>query len=175
MQVDSWLTKPIKPLELRSLMIGLLMPDKRMNMNVKPNANSDSSAKDASSRDIANHRSISILLAEDNPVNTKVAMSMLRRLGYSADVVSNGLEVLKALGMQHYDVVLMDVQMPEMDGLEATRRIRASGIDARVIAMTAHALDEDRVKCLSAGMDEYISKPIKIEELQKVLERFSQA
>jgi signal transduction histidine kinase len=81
LQVDGWLTKPIKPLELRSLMIGLLMPDKRMNMNVKPNANSDSSAKDASSRNIAEHCSISILLAEDNPVNTKVAMSMLRRLG----------------------------------------------------------------------------------------------
>jgi CheY-like chemotaxis protein len=114
-------------------------------------------------------------LAEDNPVNQKVAMSMLRRLGYRADVAANGMDVLQALERQHYDVVLMDVQMPEMDGLEATRRIRASGIDARIIAMTAHALDEDREKCLSVGMDEYLSKPIKIEELQKVLERFSGA
>lgn len=178
MQVDGWLTKPIKPLELRSLMIGLLTPDK--SMKVKASANSaspakDVSTKDASAKNIANHCSISILLAEDNPVNQKVAMSMLRRLGYRADVAANGLDVLQALERQHYDVVLMDVQMPEMDGLEATRRIRASGIDSRIIAMTAHALDEDREKCLSVGMDEYISKPIKIEELQEVLERFSGA
>ncbi len=101
-------------------------------------------------------------------------MSMLRKLGYKADMAANGLDALHALERQHYDVVFMDVQMPEMDGLEATRRIRASGINSRIIAMTAHALDGDREKCLSMGMDEYISKPIKIEELKKMLEKFSE-
>ena len=97
-------------------------------------------------------------------------MSMLKRLGYRADVANNGLEVLRALQEKPYDVVLMDVQMPEMDGLEATRRIRGSGMDTRIIAMTAHALEGDREECLQAGMNEYISKPIQIEELRKALE-----
>ncbi len=96
---------------------------------------------------------------------------MLRRLGYEADVVSNGLDVLQALEKQPYDVVLMDVQMPKMDGLETTRRLRSLGIGAWIIAMTAHALDGDREKCLNVGMDDYIAKPIKLEELQKILER----
>ncbi len=178
MQVDGWMTKPIKPLELCNLMIDLLMPKKGM----KTNANGKSPAKDASASDVssnvsantANHDSISILVAEDNPVNQKVAMSMLRKLGYKADMAANGLDALHALERQHYDVVFMDVQMPEMDGLEATRRIRASGINSRIIAMTAHALNGDREKCLSMGMDEYISKPIKIEELRKMLEKFSE-
>jgi CheY-like chemotaxis protein len=111
-----------------------------------------------------------ILMAEDNLVNQKVALSMLKRLGYRADVANNGLEVLRALQEKPYDVVLMDVQMPELDGLEATRRIRDSGMDTRIIAMTAHALEGDREECLQAGMNEYISKPIKIEELRKALE-----
>ena len=111
-----------------------------------------------------------ILMAEDNLVNQKVALSMLKRLGYRADVANNGVEVLRALQEKPYDVVLMDVQMPEMDGLEATRRIRGSGKDTRIIAMTAHALEGDREECLQAGMNEYISKPIQIEELRKALE-----
>ena len=109
-------------------------------------------------------------MAEDNPVNQKVALSMLKRLGYKADVATNGLEVLQALQKKPYDVVLMDVQMPEMDGLEATRRIRGSGLNTRIVAMTAHALEGDRDVCLQAGMNEYISKPISMEELRKVLE-----
>ena len=96
---------------------------------------------------------------------------MLKRLGYKADVAVNGLEVLRALQSKPYDVVLMDVQMPEMDGLEATRQIRACGLNTQIIAMTAHALEGDREECLQAGMNEYISKPIRIEELQKALER----
>ncbi len=111
-----------------------------------------------------------ILMAEDNLVNQKVAMSMLKRLGYRADVANNGLEVLQALQEKPYDVVLMDIQMPEMDGLEATRRIRDSGMNTRIIAMTAHALEGDRAECLQAGMNEYITKPINMEELRKALE-----
>jgi CheY-like chemotaxis protein len=112
-----------------------------------------------------------ILVAEDNPVNQKIALSMLKRIGYSADVAANGIEVLKALERQHYDVVLMDVQMPEMDGFEATRRIRSSGFKTRIIAVTANALNGDKEACLSEGMDGYISKPIRMEELQEALEK----
>ena len=115
-----------------------------------------------------------ILLAEDNPVNQKVALSMLKHLGYHADIASNGSEVLQALQKQPYDIILMDVQMPEMDGLEATRRVREGRQHRKqpcIIAMTAYALDGDREKCLRAGMDDYISKPIDMKELQKSLER----
>ncbi|TVQ08892.1 MAG: response regulator [Leptolyngbya sp. DLM2.Bin27] len=113
-----------------------------------------------------------ILLAEDNVVNQKVALQILRRLGYRADVAANGLEVLAALDQQTYGLVLMDVQMPEMDGLEATRQIvkRWPSGRPRIVAMTANAMQGDRDACLRAGMDDYISKPIRIDELTRVLE-----
>jgi PAS domain S-box-containing protein len=117
-------------------------------------------------------RPLRILLAEDNAVNQMVAIQMLKRLGYSADVAGNGLEVLQALERQPYDVVLMDVQMPEMDGLVAAQEIRKIWPKGpRIIAITAYALKGDRERCLAAGMDDYISKPIVIEELRRVLER----
>ncbi len=98
---------------------------------------------------------------------------MLKRLGYSADVAANGLEVLQALEHQSYDIVLMDVQMPEMDGLEAAGLIRKRWPKGpRIVAITAYALEGDREECLAAGMDEYISKPIQLEELRRVLEDF---
>jgi CheY-like chemotaxis protein len=112
-----------------------------------------------------------ILMAEDNLVNQKVGLGMLKLLGYKADVALNGLEVLQALHRQPYDVILMDIQMPEMDGLEATRNIRKMpGKQPFIIAMTAYATDGDRDLCLDAGMDQYVRKPIKKEELQKALE-----
>jgi CheY-like chemotaxis protein len=113
-----------------------------------------------------------VLLAEDHIVNQKVALKILKQMGYRADVANNGLEVLEALNRQAYDVVLMDVQMPEMDGLEATRRIRADMPRAkqpRIIAMTANAMEGDREKCLAAGMDHYLCKPIRISELKDAL------
>ena len=113
-----------------------------------------------------------ILLAEDNVVNQKVALRMLGRLGYRADIAADGLEVLKALQSHHYDVVLMDVQMPEMDGLEATRSIRRMpGRQPYIIAMTAHAMKGDREECLGVGMNDYVSKPVRIEELNAALQR----
>ena len=113
-----------------------------------------------------------ILLAEDHPVNQKMALLILERLGYRADVVGNGLEVLGALRRQSYDVVLMDVQMPEMDGLTASRHIRQeSQSQPRIVAMTANAMQGDRQICLDAGMDDYVSKPIRVNELIQALER----
>ncbi len=117
---------------------------------------------------------LKILLAEDNPVNQKVALHILKRLGYDADVVVNGLEVLAALERQSYDVILMDVQMPEMDGLTATEKIcERWPVPERpwIIAMTANALEGDRQMCFRAGMDDYVSKPVKIENLVAALKR----
>ncbi|WP_129626500.1 response regulator [Candidatus Oscillochloris fontis] len=115
-----------------------------------------------------------ILLAEDNVVNQKVATKTLAKLGYRTDVAANGLEVLDALARQRYDVVLMDVQMPELDGLGASRRIRnevPTARQPRIIAMTANAMQSDRDLCIAAGMDDYISKPVRIEELVAALSR----
>ena len=121
-------------------------------------------------------RKARVLLAEDNPVNQMVALGQLAKLGYDADAVANGAEVLKALEKKSYDIILMDCQMPEMDGYEATRRIRAKGRDGgfvqpRIIAMTANAMKGDSGKCIEAGMDDYISKPVKLEAFAAVLAR----
>jgi signal transduction histidine kinase/CheY-like chemotaxis protein len=116
--------------------------------------------------------SLRILLAEDNVVNQRVALRMLERLGYQADIVATGLEVLEHLTHRAYDVVLMDVQMPEMDGLEASRALcrRLPASDRpRIIAMTAEAMEGDREACLAAGMDDYLVKPVRLEELERAL------
>src|SRR5262249_41269609 len=114
-----------------------------------------------------------ILVAEDNAVNQRVAKLILAKLGYTADMVGNGIEALSALGDQRYDVVLMDVQMPELDGLETTRRIIAEyGVERpRIVAMTANAMESDREECFAAGMDDYVAKPIRPDELAAALAR----
>ncbi len=117
-------------------------------------------------------QSMQILLAEDNAINQKVALRLLAKMGYRADVAANGLEVLDALHRQPYDIVLMDVQMPEMDGLEATRCICRQWPEQqrpRIVAMTANAMPEDRKRCLASGMDGYISKPVRFQDLQTAL------
>ncbi|MCP4663563.1 MAG: response regulator [bacterium] len=116
-----------------------------------------------------------ILVADDNVVNQKIAVELLRRMGYLADVTANGLEVLAACEQRLYDLILMDVRMPEMDGLEATRELVRrfpSGRRPRIVAMTAHVLSGDRERCLAAGMDDYMAKPISIAELMAAIERW---
>ena len=124
---------------------------------------------------LASRLPLRILLADDNPINQRVGQSVLQKLGYRAELVTNGLEVLKALEQNTFDLIFLDVQMPEMDGLEASRKIAERwGAERRprIIAMTGNALMGDREKCLAAGMDDYISKPIRIAELQSAIERW---
>jgi signal transduction histidine kinase/HPt (histidine-containing phosphotransfer) domain-containing protein len=125
--------------------------------------------------DFARRLPLRILLADDNPINQKVGVSVLTKLGYHADLASNGHEVIKALEQKPYDVLFLDVQMPEMDGLECTRVVCQRWTrDKRpvIIAMTGNALMGDREKCLAAGMDDYISKPVRVADLQAALERW---
>lgn len=124
------------------------------------------------SENVAVQNPLRILLAEDNVVNQKVALQILRRLGYEADVAADGLEVLDALRRQPYDLILMDLQMPEMDGLETTRQIRRTWSleqQPHIIAMTANAMPEDRALCLAAGMNDFISKPVRLQDLMAIL------
>jgi signal transduction histidine kinase/HPt (histidine-containing phosphotransfer) domain-containing protein len=125
--------------------------------------------------DFARRLPLRVLLADDNPINQKVGVSVLHKLGYRADVANNGAEVIKALEQKAYDVLFLDVQMPEMDGLECARQITQRWTRDRrpiIVAMTGNALMGDREKCLAAGMDDYISKPVRIADLQTTLERW---
>jgi PAS domain S-box-containing protein len=161
------LTKPIKASQLYNALLEVIAGQPQPVQTIRPAPKIN--------QDIGKTYPLHILLAEDNGVNQKVALGTLKRIGYTADVAANGVEVLEALRRQAYDVILMDVQMPEMDGLEATRRIRQqispNQRQPRIIAMTAHALAGDRERCLAAGMDDYISKPVRIRELIDALRR----
>ena len=166
--------KPIKQAHLYNLLLQILGGQP---IPVKPSH----PATPQINSSLAEQFPLRILLAEDNVVNQKVALHILKRMGYVADVASNGLEALAALHRQAYDVVLMDMQMPAMDGLEATRRIcqgwPTQGLDGktiprpRIVAMTANAMQGDREICLNAGMDDYITKPIRLEALVQALKQ----
>jgi PAS domain S-box-containing protein len=162
----AYLTKPVKSSQLHDVLMSLMGPKKETN-RVKPITITDSIDSH-----FAEEYPLRILAAEDNPVNQKVLLYILERLGYHAEIVENGAEVLQALEENEYDLILMDIQMPEMDGLEATQNIRAKEPghpNLRIIAMTAYAFQEDAEKCIQAGMDDYISKPIQIEALMSAL------
>lgn len=114
-----------------------------------------------------------VLLAEDNELNRDVILAMIKHLGYSADIALNGIEVLRALNHKRYDLILMNVGMPEMDGIEATRRIRRLFRNGpKIIAITAYVHPDIKQKCLEAGMDDFIIKPLRIEELGAVLRNY---
>ena len=118
-----------------------------------------------------------ILIAEDNPINQKLAVRLLQKQGYTSAVANNGREAVEAWARQPFDAILMDMMMPEMDGLEATMAIRerekTTGTHIPIIAITANAMVGDREKCLAAGMDEYISKPVDVAKLYEVLNRLT--
>lgn len=131
------------------------------------------SAQSQFNKELGVQHPLRILLAEDNLINQKVALRMLERLGYKADIAANGLEAVQALSRQPYDLILMDIQMPELDGIQATQRIRREWLPSqqpRIVAMTANALVGDRETYLANGMDDYVSKPVKVEELTRVLQ-----
>src|SRR5947209_1638566 len=166
----AFLHKPIKPSQLYNTLVALFAGQEQ----AEPVSLSTEVTGGRFDTGLGQRLPLRILLAEDNTVNQKLALRILERMGYRADVVANGLEVLEALQRQHYDVILMDVQMPEMDGLEASRVIH-EGWPAeqrpRIVAMTANAMQGDREERLAAGMDGYLTKPIEIKALQESLER----
>ncbi len=168
------LSKPVKPSQFQQALLKVInqpaaeagQPDKVMEEPTLP---------------LATRLPLHLLVADDNSINQKVALRLLEQVGYRADVANNGLEVLQALANKHYDLVFMDVQMPEMDGLEATRQVRQmesqpgrclNPVRHAIIAMTANAMKGDREKCLAAGMDDYIPKPVRAEVLYATIERF---
>jgi signal transduction histidine kinase/DNA-binding response OmpR family regulator len=161
--LSAWVSKPIKKDALEAALlkasIGPAVPDGPTDAPAAPSKPLRSGFR--------------VLLAEDNMVNQKVGERQLRKLGHAVDVVANGLEVLEAVRRIRYDLVLMDCQMPEMDGYEATRRLKADPATAGipVVALTANAMQGDSDQCLAAGMDDYLSKPVRMDELQAVLDR----
>lgn len=169
--ISAYLIKPVREARLYDTMVNVL----RGKAGGRAGSHSESGEK------IDDAIQMRILVAEDNVVNQKVALRQLQKLGFSADAVANGLEALQVLRTVPYDVVLMDCQMPELDGYEATRQIRAterdSGTPRRVyvVAMTANALAGDREACFEAGMDDYVTKPVKMDELQSALGRAAEA
>jgi GAF domain-containing protein/CheY-like chemotaxis protein len=162
----AYLTKPIKPSHLYDALAALFAKDAASPPAV-------AQAKPVLDIELGKRHPLRILLAEDNAVNQKLALRILEQMGYRADVASNGLEAVESVERQLYDVILMDVQMPEMDGLDATRNIRnlVDATQPHIIAMTANALEGDREMCIAAGMDDYISKPIRVNELVQALTR----
>jgi CheY-like chemotaxis protein len=166
-QVDfaATLNKPIKQFQLQEVLTHILGDNSEQSLASTKVKSSNNSFDKATFP-------LRILLAEDNLVNQKVAIHMLKRIGYQADIVMNGLEVIERLQHHDYDVILMDLQMPKMDGIEATRRIISDFPGHRcptIIAMTANALEGDKQECLDAGMHDYVTKPVKIEQLAYAL------
>jgi CheY-like chemotaxis protein len=162
----AWLAKPVKPSALHDTIATVLL-------GAVPAAPAPAKAAMTGDGQLAERHPLRILLAEDNAVNQKLALRLLAQLGYTAEVAGDGLQTIAALEEGRFDVVLMDVQMPELDGLGATRRIRDRWPEwpLWIVAMTANAMAGDREACLAAGMNDYLSKPIRPPELAAALER----
>jgi signal transduction histidine kinase/DNA-binding response OmpR family regulator len=166
--IEAHLTKPVRPQQFQDALVRLM----GSRLALPPAATAGVARERLDS--VPKTPATKILLAEDNPVNRKVALSQLRKLGYDAHVVENGREAIEAAQRGNYSIILMDCQMPELDGYEATRRLRAEGSRAWIIAMTANAMRGDREICLAAGMDDYITKPVRIADLEAALSRVSE-
>jgi len=165
-EYNVYLTKPIRQSHLFDVLVNIFVTTKELEP-IK-------TVPDKEGHYLANSIALKILVAEDNAINQKVALRILENMGYTADAVANGIEVLEALERRPYDLIFMDVQMPEMDGLETTRRIIKKWGDSkrpRIIAMTANVMKGDREKCIEAGMDDYIGKPIRLDDVEKVIRR----
>jgi CheY-like chemotaxis protein len=163
----AYLTKPIKPSHLYDTLLELFGGEPEEETALETDIGEG----------LAEHRPLRILVVEDNAVNQQLALLLLEKLGYRADVAGNGVEALEALERQPYDLVLMDVEMPEMDGLEATRRIHKRWPREQrphIVAVTANAMEGERELCLQAGMDDYITKPIRMEALTAAVEKSAQ-
>jgi CheY-like chemotaxis protein len=170
------LAKPIKPAQLQEALCRVLSGSKPAAPIAPVSAKLDAT--------LASRLPLRVLVCDDNVINQKVAIRLLHQMGYRADVAANGLEALEALDRQPYDLIFMDVMMPEMDGLEATRQIRARLKQPSqfpkyksamiIVAMTASAMQGDREKCLAAGMDDYVSKPVRLEDVRTIVERWGE-
>jgi CheY-like chemotaxis protein len=173
----SCLTKPIKPVQLHEVLVRVVSGSKPAARKAPATAKLDPT--------LAQRLPLRMLLCDDNAINQKVALRLLQQMGYMPDTAANGLEALEALDRQPYDMIFMDVQMPEMDGLEATAIIRERQRDRNrfpnykssiiIVAMTANAMPGDREKCLSAGMDDYMAKPVRPEDVRRIVERWGSA
>jgi CheY-like chemotaxis protein len=160
------LTKPAKPAKLKTTLLRMCAGAAARRVRERVVAQIDET--------VARRLPLTILLAEDNLVNQKVALKILERMGYRADLAADGLEALQAVERQPYDVVLMDVQMPQMDGMEASQQIRTRLPRSRqpwIVALTANATQQDREECLAAGMDDFLAKPMATHALIEALER----
>jgi CheY-like chemotaxis protein len=177
MGIAAYLTKPVRRSQLRAAVLGAMASGKYL---VGPEKSAGPSVGRGSRPDIRPRgRSLHILLAEDNAVNEKVACAILEKAGHTVEVARNGREAVRIMASGSFDVVLMDVEMPEMDGFEATAAIRErekhTGAHTPVIAMTAHAMGGYKERCLAAGMDGYVTKPIRHDLLLQALEEFQGA
>ena len=164
------LTKPIKQADLFNALTTALGKTKTVTKSLRQNKVFDPA--------LAVRLPFNILIAEDNVVNQKVATAVLLQFGYQTDLVASGKEAVEAVERQKYDIIFMDIQLPEMDGLEATRVICSHTSRSErpyIVAMTANAMKEDRDLCLAAGMDDYLSKPIRPEEIKAAIERGTKA
>jgi CheY-like chemotaxis protein len=175
--VAAWLVKPVRPSQLHETLARIAAgapPGHTLPPPPGPAPESANSAAEIGAPEEAKAE-FRILVAEDNVVNQKVAQRHLAKLGVHADIVGNGHEALQALRQIRYDLVLMDCQMPDLDGYEATRMIRrgeAGNANVPIIAMTANAMHGDKERCLESGMDDYLAKPIRQKELVEVIERW---
>ena len=183
--IDAYLIKPVRQSQLYNcLMTVAAKPSGESNRELVTKYNSGNEKKHSAETTDAvydadeTRKNFRILLAEDNELNQKVAVNQLKKLGYTADIVGNGREAVNAFQTKKYDLILMDCQMPELDGYEATgeiRRLENGSEKTIIVALTAHAMEGELQKCLAAGMNDYLSKPVKTETLRQVIERWAEA